>query len=203
MRRLIDLVFAVFWLIITSSVILLIAILIKLDRSGPILYTPQMVGQNGKMFSLFRFRTMCPDNPNLSIGQRLTRIGRLIRNYSLDHLPMLINLLKGDLTIVGPRPMETQVVDLQDSTWQRYFQAKPGLVNYAVLKLGKLWTPSRVSAPTLNQELELEYLQKQSAAFDLRLFIQSVRAFIVSMGNVKARGNPDADAEIRVNNRLH
>jgi sugar transferase EpsL len=79
-------------------------------------------------------------SPDSSIEKRLTTVGRFIRNYSLDHLPMLLNLLKGDITIVGPRPMELEVVRLDDPMWQQYFQAKPGLLNYAVLKLGKMWT---------------------------------------------------------------
>lgn len=191
MRRFIDVLFVLLSLIITAPAIVLIAILIKLDSPGSVLYTPQMVGQNGKRFSLFRFRTMPADVPQFSSEQRLTRVGKFIRNYSLDHLPMLINLLKGDLTIIGPRPIEVQVVDLQDPTWQQYFRVKPGLFNYAVLKLGYLWNSSRVNDLGLNQELELEYRQKQSTASDWRLFIRFLRAFITSRGNVKARGKPD------------
>lgn len=157
-----------------------------------------MVGQNGKVFSLFRFRTMSSEPPDLNAQQRLTRVGRLIRNYSLDHLPILINLLKGDVTVVGPRPMEIDRVDLGDPTWQHYFQVKPGLFNYAVLKLGRLWSPSRPSHPALNQELELEYRQKQSALRDLQLFFRSLRALIASKGNIKARGKPDEEVERRV-----
>lgn len=199
-RRIFDLIFALFWLILLAPVILVIAILIKLDSPGPILYAPHMVGQHGQSFRLFRFRTMSMDKPShLSANEKLTHVGRFIRNYSLDHLPTLVNLLNGDLTIIGPRPMETEVVDFQDPIWQRYFQAKPGLINYAVLKLGKMWTPTRTSSPGLNQELELEYLQKQSPMFDLRLFWQSMRAFILSKGNVKARGEPDSAIRDRLN----
>lgn len=177
-----------------------IAILIKLDSPGAVFYMPRMVGKNGQEFLLFRFRTMLSMNPNLSPEQRLTRIGHFIRNYSLDHLPMLVNLLKGDLTLVGPRPMEVEIVNLQEPTWQRYFQTKPGLVNYAVLKLGKFWTPSRESHPALNQELELEYLQQRSTAFDVKLFFQSFWALVASGGNVKARGEPEAELESRLRN---
>ena len=192
-RRLLDLIFSLFWLFFLAPVILAIAVLIKLDSPGSILYTPQMVGRNGNLFHLFRFRTMYTDKPShLSTNERLTQVGRFIRNYSLDHLPILVNLLKGDLTLVGPRPMETEVVNLQEPQWQRYFQAKPGLFNYAVLKLGKMWTPTRTNRPTLNQELELEYIQKRSLMSDLRLFSRSIRAFIVSKGNMKARGEPDS-----------
>lgn len=198
MKRFIDLLFALFLLIITLPILLLIAILIKLDSPGSILYLPVMVGQNGNVFSLYRFRTMSAHTSNQGSEHKPTRVGAFLRNYSLDHLPMLINLLKGDLTIVGPRPMELNVVNLQDPIWRDYFQVKPGLFNYAVLKLGKLWMPSRGTHPMLNQELELEYRQKRSPALDLHLFVEFLHVLMTSHGNVKARGEPDAEVEKRV-----
>lgn len=191
-KRLFDILLALLWLALTAPAMLLIAILITWDRTGPVLYRPQMVGQNGRPFSLLRFRTMRLEDKILRTNEeRLTRIGRFIRNYSLDHLPMLFNLLKGDLTLVGPRPMEVAVIDMEDPVWQRYFQVKPGLVNYAVLKLGRTWTPGRTAAPELNQELELQYLEKRSPIFDLKLLWKSIRTLITSRGNIKARGEPD------------
>lgn len=197
-KRLFDLAFSLFCLVVAAPVILIIAILIKLDSSGPILYVPHMVGKNGRLFRLFRFRTMHVDKPaHLSSDERLTRVGRFIRNTSLDHLPTLANVLKGDISVVGPRPMEPEFVDLQDPTWQRYFQIRPGFFNYAVLKLGKTFGPSKASNLPLKQELELEYIQKQSLVFDLQLFFKFVWAHIVSGGNVKARGKPDPALEDR------
>jgi len=195
MRRLIDIVFAIFWLIITAPVFVLIAILIKVDSPGAVFYSPQMVGHQGRTFALFRFRTMSPESHDSGKEQRLTRTGSILRNYSLDHLPQLINLLRGDLTIIGPRPMELDAVSFQESVWQQYLQVKPGLFNYAVVKLGKFWTPSRSTNPNLNQELELEFQQNRSGRADLQLFAQSVRKFLLSRGNIKARGEPDRNEE--------
>jgi lipopolysaccharide/colanic/teichoic acid biosynthesis glycosyltransferase len=132
----VDLVFAMLGLILFLPLLLLIAILIKIDSSGPVLYDPVMMGQYGRLFRLCRFRTMYKASAALPAEQRHTRVGRFIRNYSLDHLPMLLNLLRGDLTLIGPRPMELRSVDIQDPLWKRYFEAKPGLFNYAVLRLG-------------------------------------------------------------------
>jgi lipopolysaccharide/colanic/teichoic acid biosynthesis glycosyltransferase len=195
-KRLFDLIFALSCLVVAAPVISVIAIFIKLDSSGPVLYAPQMVGKNGKLFRLFRFRTMRIDKPaHLSSDEKLTRVGHFIRNYSLDHLPTLVNVLKGDISVVGPRAMEPEFVDLQDPNWQRYFQVRPGFFNYAVLKLGKTFGPSKASNLPLKQELELEYIQKQSLVFDLQLFLKFVWAHIVSGGNVKARGKPDPALE--------
>jgi len=203
MRRMIDLLVAILCLTAFAPIIVLIAILIKLDSPGSVLYTPRMIGHQGKAFTLFRFRTMLTADTYLETEQRLTRVGKFIRNYSLDHLPILINLLIGDLTLVGPRPMELEVVDYQDKTWQQYFKVKPGLFNYAVLKMGKLWTPSRKSHSMLNQELELEYLQKRSTIFDLHLIMKFLWKLITSRCNIKARGVSDPEIKHRLNNRLN
>jgi lipopolysaccharide/colanic/teichoic acid biosynthesis glycosyltransferase len=189
-RRLIDIFVASFCLIIFAPLLLVIAVLIKIDSWGPILYTPRMIGLHGREFFLFRFRTM-PMHGNAE--QKLTHVDKFIRNYSLDHLPMLFNLLNGDLTLVGPRPMETDPVNMDDLVWQKYFSVKPGLFNYAVLKLGRSWTPTRKTNSSLNQELELQYLQKRSISSDLKLFLKSIKAFLTSGGNIKARSEPDED----------
>jgi lipopolysaccharide/colanic/teichoic acid biosynthesis glycosyltransferase len=86
--------------------------------------------------------------------------------------------------------MEPEFVDMQDPTWRRYFQVRPGLLNYAVLKLGKTFGPSRANNLALKQELELEYIEKQSLAFDLQLLLEIIRAHIISKGNIKMRGVP-------------
>ena len=199
MKRLFDVMFAVFWLLVTAPALLVIAIFIKLDSSGPVLYVPQMVGKGGKLFRLFRFRTMYVDESHhLDQDKGFTRVVRFIRNYSLDHLPTLVNVLNGDISVVGPRPMEPEFIDLQDPTWQRYFQVRPGFFNYAVLKLGKTFGPSKSSNLSLKRELELEYIQKQSLTFDLQLFLKYVWAHIVSGGNVKSRGKPDPTVEDRI-----
>jgi lipopolysaccharide/colanic/teichoic acid biosynthesis glycosyltransferase len=194
MKRIFDLMFAVFWIVLTAPLVLLIALLIKLDSSGPVLYTPQMIGKDGKLFRLLRFRTMYVDKrDSRSAAERFTRVGRFIRNYSLDHLPSLLNVLKGDLSIIGPRPMEPEFVDMQDPRWQRYFQVRSGLLNYAVLKLGKTFGPSRANNLALKQELELEYIEKQSLAFDCQLLLEVIRAHIASKGNIKMRGLPSPE----------
>ncbi len=195
MRRIIDLLFAVLLLVLTLPVILAISVLIKIESRGPIFYRPGMVGWKGRRFYLSRFRTMYSE---AGATHRFTKIGRFIQNYSLDHVPQLFNLLKGDLTLIGPRPMEVEAVGLHDPVWQEYVQAKPGLIDYAIYKLGREWTPSRSTHPKLNQELELQYLQHRTITSDAKLFLWSLWKFIVSKGNIKARGEtePDLDRDL-------
>lgn len=198
MRRTIDLVLALEFLVITFPLFVVVALAIKLNSPGPIFYAPQMLGQFGKPFRLYRFRTMYMDHAQRAESQRFSPVGEFIRHYSLDHLPLLINLLRGDVTLVGPRPMEPSRVDLEEVTWQRYCRAKPGVFNYAVLQLGRKWTPASTSHPSLNQELELEYGQRRTPWQDARLVIRWFRGLIASRGNVKARGEPDSDADQRI-----
>ncbi len=196
LRRIIDLLVGLFCLLLAAPSMIIIAVLIKRDSAGPIFYIPKMVGQHGSLFPLFRFRTMYADLSHHRDGpQHFTPVGRFIRNYSLDHLPMLINLVFGHLTLVGPRPMELAIVDFRTPVWRTYLSVKPGLVNYAVLKLGKMWTPSRATHRERNQTLELEYMQKQTWWSDVTLFVQSISALIASKGNVKARKEPDMTLE--------
>ena len=179
--------------VLLAPLIALAALLIRRDSSGPVLYVPAVVGQHGRLFPLLRFRTMRIEGTTASPDERLTRVGRVLRNYSIDHLPMLFNLLVGDLTLIGPRPMERDLVDLHDPTWRGYLREKPGVFNYAILKLGKEWTPSRSRQPALNQELELSYAARRSARSDAALFLRALWEFVLSRGNVKARKPPDAD----------
>ncbi|UCC63417.1 MAG: sugar transferase [Anaerolineae bacterium] len=186
-KRLFDLALAGFWAIVTSPVMLVVATLIKLDSPGPIFYAPLAVGKNGKPFRMFRFRTMDVDkSPDLTPSERLTRVGRFIRNYSLDHLPTLFNVLKDDMRVVGPRPMEPEAVDLDDPTWQKILAVKPGMISLAILKLGKRYNASPLA---IKKRLEMEYVEQQSFRFDLQMLLEGLGAHVASTGNVKAREN--------------
>ena len=198
-RRALDLIVAVVGLIVLGPLMLLVALAIKIESRGPAFYNRHMVGHRGRPFDLFGFRTMTVGSEAQVLTERLTRVGRLVRNISLDHLPQLLNLLHGDVSIIGPRAMEIDVVDLSDPVWRRYVSVRPGLMSYAVLQLGRRWTPARATQPTLNQELELVYLEKRSAVFDIALALQGLRALVASGGNVKARGETDSDAGVRLN----
>lgn len=192
-RRMIDVTLAFLGLMLLWPVMLLVAVLIKLDSKGSVLFNRGVIGKGGRPFELLGFRTMLIGSAHQDPETRLTRAGAFVRNISLDHPPQLINLLKGDLSMVGPRAMEREWVDLTDPVWRRYVSVTPGLFNDAVLKLGREWSASRQTHPTLNQALELEYLQKRSPGYDLALTLTCLWGLLASGGNVKARGQPDPD----------
>jgi lipopolysaccharide/colanic/teichoic acid biosynthesis glycosyltransferase len=168
---------------------LAIAVALRVEGRGPVLFRSPRRGKGGRLFWLLGFRTMvdAAAAPALSPKARQTRVGRLIRNYSLDHLPMAINVLRGEMSVVGPRPMEPARVDLADPTWQRILSVRPGAMSCAILRLARHYNQTPVVE---KQRLELEYVARQSLWFDLRLLAAAVRAQIASRGNIKARGKP-------------
>jgi lipopolysaccharide/colanic/teichoic acid biosynthesis glycosyltransferase len=190
MTRFLDFLVGSLILIVTTPVLLVIALLIKCDSPGPIIYGSPRVGKNGKEFRLLRFRTVHISKPaHLSMKERLTRVGGFIRNYSLDDLPNVFNVLKGELSIVGPRPTEPEIVDLNDPAWQRVLTVKPGYISWAILELASAYNASPWS---VKLQLEEVYIQKKSLVFDVLVLRKAVQGLIASRGNIKARGVPSA-----------
>jgi lipopolysaccharide/colanic/teichoic acid biosynthesis glycosyltransferase len=190
MTRLLDVLVASLILIVTAPVLLVITFLIKCDSPGPIIYGSPRVGRNGKAFRLLRFRTVDQSLPaHLSMQERLSRVGSFIRNYSLDDLPNAFNVLKGELSLVGPRPTEPELVDLNDPAWQKVLTVRPGYISWAILELASAYNASPWS---LKLQLEEEYIQKKSLVFDVLVLRKAVRGLIASRGNIKARGVPSA-----------
>jgi len=186
MTRLLDVFVASLILIIAAPVLLVIAFLIKCDSPGPIIYGSPRIGRNGKEFRLLRLRTVDLSKPaHLSMQERLTRVGRFIRNYSLDDLPNVLNVLKGELSLVGPRPTEPEIVDLNDPAWQKVLTIRPGYISWAVLELASAYN---ASPWPLKLQLEEQYIQKKSVVFDLLVLRKAVQRLISSRGNIKARG---------------
>jgi len=190
MTRLLDVLVASLILIVTAPVLLVITFLIRCDSPGPIIYGSPRVGRNGKAFRLLRFRTVDLSKPaHLSMQERLSRVGSFIRNYSLDDLPNAFNVLKGELSLVGPRPTEPEMVDLNDPAWQKVLTVRPGYISWAILELASAYNASLWS---LKLQLEEEYIQKKSLVFDVLVLRKAVRGLIASRGNIKARGVPSA-----------
>jgi len=139
-KRLFDIFFSLLGLIILAPLLLVVSILIKLDSPGTVFFRQERVGKNFKPFSIYKFRSMTADAPKsgpaITVGgdMRVTRTGRFIRKYKLDELPQLINVLKGDVSVVGPRPEVPKFVDIFRSDYKEILTIKPGITDYASIQ---------------------------------------------------------------------
>jgi len=171
---------------ICSPFLLLTAVCIKLDSPGPILFRQKRLGKGGKSFTLYKFRTMQHNAPvvrnadgSLFVGDkdsRLTLVGQFLRNYTLDEIPQLLNVLKGDMSIVGPRPDLIEHLELYDDFMKRKLEVKPGMANLAVVH-GRNTLPWRKRI-----ELDVYYIDHRSLKFDLEIFLKGVVLVVLRKG---------------------
>jgi len=184
-KRLIDLVLAVVLLVLLSPLLLLIALLIKLDSRGPAIYSQDRMGVYGERFTFYKFRTMKTGVPVLSTAEMqrrnirpYTRIGPLLRKTSLDELPQLINIIKGEMSFVGPRPAlptQTDVNELRKKYGVDAF--KPGITGVAQARgRDDLDVETKVN-------YDLEYCRRMSFLFDIRIVLETVLAVFTARGN--------------------
>lgn len=180
-------------LVLLSPFFLLVAILIRLDSPGPVFYRAWRVGKDGRLFRLYKFRSMVADADRLgpaitaSGDNRITRLGRFLRRYKLDELPQLINVLKGEMSIVGPRPEDPRYVALYTSQQRGVLSVRPGVTSPASLRFrheesllrGEDWERVyREEVLPAKLRLELDYLEKRSLGQDLRIIAQTVLALL-------------------------
>jgi lipopolysaccharide/colanic/teichoic acid biosynthesis glycosyltransferase len=139
-KRVFDMICSALGLAILLPIFALIALLIKLDSPGPVFFRQKRVGKNFTPFDLLKFRSMVDDAPQLgptvtvSGDRRITRIGSILRKTKIDELPQLINVLKGDMSMVGPRPEVPRYVELFRTDYTEILKVKPGITDYASIK---------------------------------------------------------------------
>lgn len=140
MTRFLDLLFSFFGLIVLSPFFLVAALLIMLDSRGGVFYCQTRVGKNGKDFRLYKFRTMTSGSDKkglITVGakdSRITRVGYFLRKYKLDELPQLINVLKGEMSLVGPRPEVRKYVEMYTEEQRKVLSVVPGITDYASIE---------------------------------------------------------------------
>lgn len=187
--RFLDPIFAAAGLFLLTPVLLAIAILILWDDGAPVLFRQVRVGRQGKPFRIWKFRTMrtgALGTPITAAGDsRVTRVGAVLRRHKLDELPQLFNVLKGDMSLVGPRPEVPEFVQLQAPIWQAVLQVRPGVTDVASLlfrdeeKLlrgpGDPATLYRETVLPVKLVLNLAYLRSRSYWRDLKLIYLAVR----------------------------
>lgn len=190
-KRIFDLLFSCLGLIFLTPLFLLIAILIKLDSPGPILFRQERVGRKGKIFKVYKFRTMIKEAEKQGIrfttpinDVRITKIGRILRKYNIDELPQLINVLKGEMSLVGPRPEVPEIVSLYSKEQKKVLSVKPGMTDLAsleFLKEGEIMSSAKDLFQTYTQKvmpeklkLNLKYIKEQSLWFDFKIIIKTI-----------------------------
>jgi lipopolysaccharide/colanic/teichoic acid biosynthesis glycosyltransferase len=192
--RPIDLSASALGLIVLSPLFLTIAILIKLTSAGSVFYRATRVGRNGRLFLLYKFRTMVAEADRLGPGittaddSRITAVGRWLRLTKLDELPQLINVVKGDLSLVGPRPEDPRYVALYTPEQRAVLAVRPGITSAASLLYrdeSSLLTGPDWEHRYRNQllpaklRIELDYLQHRSPWQDLRLILATVSTLLL------------------------
>jgi lipopolysaccharide/colanic/teichoic acid biosynthesis glycosyltransferase len=190
MKRLFDIMVSFIGLICLLPLLLLVAILIKLDSSGPVFFRQTRMGMRFRPFQILKFRTMAQDSltkgRSLTVGDdpRITRVGRFLRKSKIDELPQLFNVLKGDMSLVGPRPEVPEFVNLFRSEFEEILAVRPGITDLASLKyrdeasiLGQSKTPEdEYVRRVLPDKIKLgkEYIQRSSLLFDLSVICRTV-----------------------------
>ena len=189
-KRAFDIVIAAIGLIVLSPMMVMVAILIKLDSRGPVVFTQERIGRAFQPFSIYKFRTMI-QNPSthrlpLTVGEdpRITRIGRILRRAKIDELPQLLNILHGDMSFVGPRPEVRQYVELFKEDYEEILRVRPGLTDVASLKyqdeanlMAQFTNPEEEYVRRILPDkirLAKEYISRSSIFFDLRLILRTL-----------------------------
>ncbi len=193
-KRVADILFSTVALLLLTPVFVLIGLVVAGDSRGPIVHKRMVVGKDGKKFAMFKFRTMVHNADSILYGDeelkaayyeghcklvsdpRVTRIGGILRKTSLDELPQFLNILFGEMTFVGPRPIAFDEIDLYGSQFEKFKVVKPGITG--------LWQVSGRSETSYEKrvELDMHYLNNRSIAFDLCIILKTVPAVVFKRG---------------------
>ena len=177
-KRALDVTFSLIGTAVSSPILLAVAAAVKLDSKGPVIFKQERLGKDGKVFEMYKFRSRCVDAEHMGTGQysykgdsRVTRVGKIIRATSLDELPQFINILKGDMSFIGPRPTLTyhpwkleEYTDFQ----RRRFEVRPGITGLAQVHGRKAidWN-DRI-------KYDVEYVDNLSLGLDCKILFQTV-----------------------------
>ena len=172
-KRMLDFILSLIALIILSPILLIVAILVRIKLGSPIIFKQQRPGKNEKIFTLYKFRTMTDkkdENGNLlPDSERLTKFGKLLRSTSLDELPELINILKGDMAIVGPRPLLVEYLPYYTEEEKRRHDVRPGLTGLAQVN-------GRNSISWEEKfKYDVQYVKKITFLGDLKIILKTVK----------------------------
>ncbi len=166
--------------IILFPLALILAFAIKLSCKGPVIYSQERIGKSGKVFTIYKFRSMNPDyeeGHSLLTGlndKRITSVGRFMRRHKFDELPNFINVLKGEMTLIGPRPEQKHFVEQivqKAPQYRRVHEVKPGITSWGQVRYGYA---TNVDEMIRRMEYDLYYLDNRSLWFDLRIALHTI-----------------------------
>lgn len=196
-KRFLDIVFSFLLIIFLIPLLFIIGIIIKLNSKGPILYTQKRIGKNNITFSCYKFRTMRPEanyllkeillnNPNfksefaetrkITNDPRITKFGKFLRFSSLDELPQIFNVLKGDMSLIGPRPIVKSEIKKYGNDFKKVFSIKPGISG--------LWQVSGRNKLSYNKRVELDLFYSKNISFrlDIKIFLKTLLVILFPYG---------------------
>ena len=186
-KRTTDLVLSLLAILILAVPMLIIAVLIRLGSRGPAIFRQRRAGRGGRPFTMYKFRTMrtggdpYAPSPHSADDPRLTRLGRFLRQRSLDELPQIFNVLKGDMSLVGPRPLYERQAGEWDQRQRRRLDVRPGITGYAqVYGRGALTVEEKL-------ELDAQYVDKQSWWLDCKILMKTLGIAFSSPGQTYER----------------
>lgn len=203
MKRAFDLAVSLAGLLALSPVFCALAVAIKLESRGPVFYRGERVGRKGRTFRIFKFRSMVTGADKLGSSttsgsdSRVTRVGRIIRKYKLDEFSQLINVLKGDMSLVGPRPQVRWAVDLFSEEEKKVLTLRPGITDWAsvrfryedgIIERSGIADPDEAYLKLIHPEkmrLQLKYLKERSFMTDLDIIIRT-------LGSIVSKSHPGA-----------
>lgn len=189
-KRIMDIIFSSLFLLLGAIPLLFVALLVKIDSKGPVLFKQERLGVDGKVFKIYKFRSMVVDAEKQGSGvysgkndSRVTRIGKILRATSIDELPQLINILKGEMSFIGPRPALTY----HPWSYQQYteeqkkmFNVRPGVTGWAQVNGRKeVEWPKRI-------EMNVWYVENESFLLDLKIFFKTIIKVLTNADNVNS-----------------
>lgn len=195
-KRVIDVILASVALILLSPLFVIIAIAIKIDSKGPVFFAHKRIGKNGKIIKLYKFRSMVinaeeliksftpeqmreyKENYKLTNDPRITKVGKFLRKTSLDELPQLINIINGDLSIIGPRPVVADELEKYGVNKDKFLSVTPGLTGY--------WAANGRSNTTYEQRMKMElyYIDNLSLKMDIKVFFKTILSVVKKEGSI-------------------
>lgn len=193
-KRIVDVILSIIGIVILSPIFLIIAILIKIDSKGKIIFKHKRIGKGGKTIYIYKFRTMVENaeelikkfneeqmkefNENFKLTQdpRITKIGKFLRKTSLDELPQIINIIKGELSIIGPRPVIDEELEKYGENKEKFLSITPGLTGY--------WQANGRSCTTYDERMKMElyYIDNMSIKMDIKIFFKTIVSVIKKEG---------------------